>query len=171
MPLNKPLVVLKSQGQGKYDKQLLYNMVVDVLREPLDRRPVALHHLRVWPVGVLCGELGDVVDFEVVLYSGDQVAGPGRLPAIVISRFEVCSKGELLLVGPRQDGCGEGELGVDVFSAQAVILDVEESWIEQLFSLELVWNSGSTSVTTYRLLQWLLKTRQLTLAFLQADQT
>lgn len=61
---------------------------MDAFRERLDRAPVLPHDIRVGAAGVCGDELGDVVDLKVIFDTGDEISGPGWLPAVVVTLLE-----------------------------------------------------------------------------------
>lgn len=86
--LHEPLLILESQHHSKDNQELFHDLLMDALRERLDRAPVLSHDVRVGPAGMLGDELRDVVDLKVVLDARDEVASPGRLPAVVVALLE-----------------------------------------------------------------------------------
>lgn len=76
---------------------------------------------------MLRDELGDVVYLKVVLDARDEGPGAGGLPAVVVTCLEGGAERFLGLVGEAQDGLADGELGVDVFLAEAMSFDIEEA--------------------------------------------
>lgn len=80
-----------------------------------------------FPVGMLRHKFGDVVDLEIVLYAGDKIACACWFPPVIVPFFEGGAVGLLFCGGQGEDGFGEGELGIDVAGAEAVVFDVEEA--------------------------------------------
>lgn len=100
MSFDEILFILQLQGNGKYNKQFLYNLLMDTFREILNGGPMLLHDFRMRPVGVFRDELGNVVYLEVVLDPGNQVADARWFPAIVVTGFQ--SGSVRLLLGIRK---------------------------------------------------------------------
>lgn len=69
MLLEEPLLVFKSERNGKHHEQFLHDLLVHVFRERLDGGPVLPDDIGMRPVGMLGDELGDIVDLEVVFDS------------------------------------------------------------------------------------------------------
>jgi hypothetical protein len=77
-------------------------------------------------------EFGDIVYLEVVLYAREEVSCPRWFPPVVVPLLESGAVGLFFFRGEGKDGFGEGELGVDVGGAEAVVFDVEEACYTQL---------------------------------------
>lgn len=129
VPLQEPLLVLEPQRYRKHDQKLLDYPLVDTFRERLDRVPVLPHDVRVRPTGVRRGELGDVVDLEVVLHARDEVASSRGLPAVVVALLQGGAVGSLGRVREGQDRVREGELGIDLGGFKTMVGDVEEACV------------------------------------------
>lgn len=100
---------------------------MNMYRELLNSIPMFSHDFRMFPVGMLRHKFGDVVDLEIVLYARDKIACACWFPPVVVPLFESGPVGLFFCGGEREHRLGEGELGVNVAGAEAVIFDVEEA--------------------------------------------
>lgn len=100
MPFDEILFIFQLQGNGKYNKQFLYNLLMDTFREILNGCPMLLHDFRLRSVGVLRDKLRNVVYLEVVLDSGNEVTDACWFPAVVVTGFQ--SGSVRLLLGIRK---------------------------------------------------------------------
>lgn len=129
MLVNQPPLIVKSKRNSKNGKQLLHNILVDMLRKVLNALPMPPDNVRVFSIRMLGSEFRYIIDLKVILHTRNQRANPRWLPPIIISLFQRSAVVLLLFVREGEDGLCEAKLRVDFLFAEAVVCNVEKPCI------------------------------------------